>query len=298
MTRFVGPLVAVMLAHSSAWGAEIPSPGSNDPRIRYVRYVPDQVTVIRVQRGYVTRIILEPGEKIAVAATGFSADCAKPELEWCLRADVGTNQIWVKPKDGATFNNLEVNTNKRDYSIELKVLKDAGSKRNRDGRSTKDQAEPMFRVMFEYPLSMPLSQMLASQSWDPDSDEALAADIKSASDSPPSPRNWKYTIQVLQGADDIVPSLVFDDGAFTYFQFAGNREVPSVFHVSADGEEGRVNWHMRGDLYVVKRMSRKFVLRLGSAVIGVFNEAFDVEGVPPVDGTTSDRVSRVLRKPQ
>jgi len=73
--------------------AEVPIPGSHDARVRYVNYVRDEVTVIHVRRGSVTRVMLEAGEKIAVAATGFSADCAKPELEWCVRADLGTNQV-------------------------------------------------------------------------------------------------------------------------------------------------------------------------------------------------------------
>ena len=102
-------------------------------------------------------------------------------------------------------------------------------------------------------------------------------------------------MQVLSGAEDIVPSLVFDDGRFTYFQFPGNREVPSIFVISPDGEEGRVNYHMAEDLAVVQRMSRRFVLRLGKAVIGVWNDAFDPEGVPPRTGTTSERVTRSLR---
>ena len=92
-----------------------------------------------------------------------------------------------------------------------------------------------------------------------------------------------------------MPSLVFDDGRFTYFQFPGNREVPSIFVISADGEEGRVNYHMDGDLAVVQRTSRRFVLRLGKAVVGVWNDAFDAEGVPPRAGTTSEQLRRPVR---
>jgi type IV secretion system protein VirB9 len=52
---------------------------------------------------------------------------------------------------------------------------------------------------------------------------------------------------------------------------------------------------MDGDLAVVQRTSRRFVLRLGKAVVGVWNDAFDAEGVPPRAGTTSEQLRRTVR---
>jgi len=46
---------------------------------------------------------------------------------------------------------------------------------------------------------------------------------------------------------------------------------------------------------VADRVARRFVLRLGGSVIAIINEAFDLDGVPPVDGTTVPGVARVLR---
>jgi type IV secretory pathway VirB9-like protein len=43
--------------------------------------------------------------------------------------------------------------------------------------------------------------------------------------------NSDYSLAEGPGSEDIVPSLVFDDGRFTYLRFANNREVPAVFHV-------------------------------------------------------------------
>jgi type IV secretion system protein VirB9 len=52
---------------------------------------------------------------------------------------------------------------------------------------------------------------------------------------------------------------------------------------------------MEGDLLVVDRVSRRLMLRDGSAVVGVWNEAFDIDGVPPTRGTTVAGVRRVLK---
>lgn len=288
-------VLSLMLACSvgeHARAADVPTSGQRDARIRYIDYASDQVTVITVRRGVVTRITLEPGEKIAVSATGFSANCAVDTNEWCIRADVGSNQIWVKPRDGASHNNLEVLTDKRDYSIEFRVLPDASGGRGEQARLTD---EPMYRVIYRYPLGVSLTQMLQGR-------QASAMRTAAASTQQraelPQPRNWQYTMQVLKGGDDIAPGLVFDDGRFTYFQFPGNREIPAIFYVSANGEEGRVNYHMQDELFVVHRTARKFVLRLGEAIVGVFNEKFDPDGVPTDQGTTSPSVRRSLRSPQ
>ena len=80
---------------ASSQAAEIPSPGDGDQRVRYVTYHRDEVTKVTVRRGVVTRIVLGDDERIVIAGSGFLADCAKPEAEWCVRADVGTNQVWV-----------------------------------------------------------------------------------------------------------------------------------------------------------------------------------------------------------
>ena len=75
-----------------------------------------------------------------------------------------------------------------------------------------------------------------------------------------------------------MPTLVFDDGRFTYLRFPGNREIPAVFHVLGDGGETLVNARMEDDLLVVDRVSRRLMLRAGSAVVGLWNEAFDLDG--------------------
>ena len=51
---------------------------------------------------------------------------------------------------------------------------------------------------------------------------------------------------------------------------------------------------MEGALLVVDRVSRRLMLRAGSAVVGVWNEAFDIDGVPPANGTTVPGVDQIL----
>ncbi len=311
MNRLLIVLLLAGCATPTVLAADVPQPGDRDARVRYVTYKKDDVTVIKVRRGAVTRIVLADDEKIDVAGTGFPADCKKDELEWCVRADVGTNQIWLKPKDGATHNNLELKTNKRDYSFEFRVLPDVDYGRGpkvtmekvaeqKGGKQKEPEQEPMYRVIFRYPVhAPPLSALMAMQAANTAanqqaSEKALLDDRLAT--AKPAPKNWQYSMQILEGADEIAPSLVFDDGRFTYFRFAANREVPTIYYIAPTGEESRVNFHMEGDLAVVQRLGRRFVLRLGEAVVGVWNDSYDPDGVPPKDGTTINGVERTVRQ--
>lgn len=294
--RAAGIVATLMVVCGAAGAADLPQPSGFDARVRYVDYRKDDVTVVNVRRGAVTRIVLADDEKIVAAATGFGADCSKEVAEWCVRADVGSNQIWVKPRDGATYNNLELKTDKRDYSFDFRLLRDVkGAVPDLEGAHL--QSEPMFRVIFRYdPPALPVTaaSVLSMDTAVAPPTERQIVDAR-VRDSKPVIRNTKYSMQVLKGAEDIVPSLVFDDGRFTYFRFANNREIPTIFFISPNGEEARINFEMEGDLAMVQRMGRRFVLRLGKAVVGVWNEAFDADGVAPVQATTVDGVERVVR---
>ncbi len=300
---------AYALLSALGWvqAAGMPEAGPNDLRIRILPFKVNDVTVIRVQRGTVTRIMLESDEKIEIPVVGLSSDCKNDSDEWCISALLGSNQIFVRPRDNARRNNMELHTTKRDYSFAFEVVGENVSRGKRDSADV-----PFFRVIFDYPKPKPLAENISS------SDRAAAVDsllqrveISSSRPVPQSVdadygmspaqrlkaegisvRNINYTKQVLNKGEDADPSAVFDDGRFTYFEFPGAREIPAVFAHGSDGEATRVNWHMNGNYVVVQRTARKFTLRLGDAVVGVFNESFDRTGIETPTATVSASVIR------
>ena len=246
-------------------GASGPS-YSVDPRVRSVDYVADGVIEVPVSKGVVTRIVLERGEKIIAAATGAPSKCDNDQHLWCVVADTDANEIWVKPKPGAGRNNLELKTDRRDYSFDLEV-----------GEAT------TYRVMLRYPES-PGGDVHGP------SDAQVVADRLAAAQ--PEPKNLNYSLESNQKGADITPKAVFDDGRFTYFRFPGNSELPTIFVIGSDGREARTNYNMAGDYMVVQRLGRQFVLRLGKSVVSVWNESFDAQGIAPKAGTTVAGVAR------
>jgi type IV secretion system protein VirB9 len=102
-------------------------------------------------------------------------------------------------------------------------------------------------------------------------------------------------MEVILHSDDIAPTAAWDDGRFTYLRIPNNRRMPAVFRVADDGTESVVDKHVQGDTIVVHEVAKRFVLRLADEVVGIWNDAYDMDGVPPQGGTTASGVKRVLR---
>ena len=282
-------LLALSVASATATATEMA-----DPRLREIIYDPRAVVTVPVKRGVVTLVVLDADESITEVATGLGADCAKPEAVWCVAAQPGGHSLFVKPKSTASqANNLAVVTDRRTHAFRFAVLADSDPRppvyRLRVIGSARQTPVPTLNVR-------ELAAVTALSALPPippvPSAQQLVAERLQAQ---PAMKNTRYSIAEGKNSQDIVPTLIFDDGRFTYLNFPGNRELPAVFHVLGDGSETLVNTHMEDDLLVVDRVSRRLMLRAGAAVVGVWNEAFDLDGQPPAQGTTVAGVRRVIR---
>lgn len=288
-STLLGFLLAGVLSASAVSAADT---AGADPRLREVQYDPRAVVTVPVKRGVVTLVVLDADESITEVAAGLGGDCSKPDAAWCVAAQPGGRNLFVKAKSTAGApNNLAVVTDRRTHSFRFVVLADY------------DPKPPVYRLVVKGPAvaAQPAGRLalrdtvslvaLPAVPTPPSPQEVIAERLQAK----PQVMNSRYSIAEGKGSEDIVPTLVFDDGRFTYMRFPGNREVPAVFHVLGDDSETLVNARMEEDLLVVDRVSRRLMLRSGSAVVGVWNEAFDLDGVPPDGGTTVPGVQRVLK---
>ena len=269
--------------------------GPADPRLREITYDRQTVVTVPVKRGVVTLIVLDSDESILEVASGLGADCTKVEAAWCVAAQPGGRDLFVKPKSSASdANTLAVVTDRRVHSFRFVVLADS------------DPRPPLYRLLIRAPArpqsSPPVPPHLNIQevtaltalpaiSITPPPQQLVAERMQAR----PEIRNTRYSIAEGKASQDIVPTLIFDDGRFTYLRFPGNRDLPSVFHVLGDGSETLVNVRMEDDLMVVDRVSPRLMLRAGAAVVGIWNDAFDIDGQKAENGTTVPGVRRTLR---
>ncbi|MCE4557999.1 TrbG/VirB9 family P-type conjugative transfer protein [Pelomonas cellulosilytica] len=283
-------LLAAATASAGPAGPAGPAGHAGDPRLREVGYDPRGVVTVPVKRGVVTLVVLGADEAISEVAAGLGSDCTKTEAAWCVAAQSGGRTLFVKPKSSASAaNNLAVVTDRRVHNLRFVLLADG------------DATQPVYRLVITPPMApaaarivhqpAPVLPLLPPTPLPPSADQVVAERLQAK----PAVMNTRYSMAEGRGSDDIVPDLVFDDGRFTYLRFPGNREVPAVFHVLGDGTEALANARMEDNLLVVDRVSRRIMLRAGSAVVGLWNDAFDVDGIPPTMGTTVPGVQRLLK---
>jgi type IV secretion system protein VirB9 len=256
----------IVTAPAMAW--DIPG-WSNDPRVRQIVYAPDAVVRIQAQRGFATHISLDAQERIQVVAPGDRDG-------WQVVANKGDHDVYLKPQLSAHDTNLEIRTDRRSYSFDLVVLPIT---------EKFGTAKEMYRVSFVYPDEINIKARAGA-------DAALVAQRLAR---PSEVRNTQYSMQVLAHSDDIAPTAAWDDGRFTYIRIPDNRRIPAVFRVEGGGAESVVDKHMEEDTIVIHEVAKRFVLRLRDEVVGIWNDAYDMNGVPPSDGTTVPGVRRVVR---
>ena len=270
-------LLGAMLAASvNAQPVAAAQRAAADPRLRTVVFAADSVVDVPVRRGQITQIVLGDDEQIVgVPVSGKGANCADETHTWCV-AKQGRD-LFVKPKSGATSTNLIVVTDRRRHAFLLHPVEGAGL--------------ALMRLTVAAPM-VPRPVLVASAPPLPTAKEL----IEGRWQAKPAVRNSAYSVATGKDSDDIVPVLVFDDGTQTYFSFPNNRPIPTVFQIAPDGSEEMVNARMDADdLLVADRVGRRFVLRLGQSVAAIINDAFDLDGVPPKDGTTVLGVARVVK---
>jgi len=244
--------------------------------LRTVQFDAGTVVDVPVRRGQITQIVLGDDEQIVgIPISGKGSNCSNEAHTWCVGKQ--GRDLFVKPKTGATSMNLIVVTDRRRHAFLLHPVEGSGL--------------TLMRLTVAAPV-VPRPIAVAASPVLPTARELIDArwQVK------PLVRNSAYSVATGKNSEDIVPVMVFDDGTQTYFSFPNNRPIPTIFQIAPDGSEEMVNARMdTDDLLVADRVGRRFVLRLGQSVAAIINDAFDLDGVPPKDGTTVPGVARVVK---
>ncbi|MBZ2207144.1 P-type conjugative transfer protein VirB9 [Massilia soli] len=264
--------VALLLPAGAALSLTTPKPGKHDPRVRYVDYNPADVVKLVAHFGYQIDIVLAEGESVLPRGI-FMGD----KDAWTFATQ--GNHVLVKPKEENGRTNMTILTNRRAYSFDL------SSHWRKSGRS--DRRDMYYQVNFRYPRedaarSSQSALRLAEQ-------QRLAERL---GQSHPTV-NTNYHVQ---GSADLAPDEASDDGTFTRLTFKGNRDIPAIFIINADGSESLVNRTVEGKTVVIHALARKFILRKGGAVACVFNESFDPVGRGHPAGATMPGVQRAVKR--
>ncbi len=227
-THALAPLAA--LAEANADARRRPDPAHFSDAAQIYDYAPGAIYEVYGAPGFVSTIMLEPGEAIVTVAAG---DTTRWMVEETTGSDLANPRalLLLKPTRNDIRTNIVLVTDRRTYLIEA--------------------------------IAVPGQTYSAQTGWRyAGADNALAGGPSAAESF-----NFSYRIQTVRGfAPRWRPVRVFDDGRKTYIEFPpeiATSEAPPLF-ITESGEAALVNFRVSGNRYVVDRLFDQAELRLGA----------------------------------
>jgi type IV secretion system protein VirB9 len=204
--------------------------------------------VVRLEgcMNFQTMITFGAGEKIENVGLGDSN-------QWQVLPNKRADLLFVKPLVPKAYSNMTVVTDRHSYGFELKMASPAACARG----------DVLYNLKFVYAEDKVADLGLVK----PVDAESLLPQVDR--------RNMAYS---YQGASDLIPVRVFDDGASTWFKWAEGVSAPAVYALGPDNSESLVNYSTQGGYFVVDLVGRAFVLRRGAQTAILYNDRFS----PPV----------------
>ena len=244
MTRAL--LHAALLATSVAAA----SPAfADDPRLVERDYNPDQVIVVHGRANVQATIRFGENEHIENVAIGDS-------MKWQVTPNKRANLLFVKPLTERAATNMTVVTDRHTYLFDL-----VASPTNRN---------PLYVLSFRYPDEPAETQQAAGR---PPAETANAIEVAAATDPyavvDPAQLNYAWA---TAGDARLLPSQVYDDGDATFLTWPERTALPAILVKDHEGEEGPVNFAVRGDVIVVDGVPRQIVLRSGDDYATLTNQ--------------------------
>lgn len=241
-------IAAVACALASA--AAAPALGQ-DPRIQTRVFDEAQIVPVPGRIKVQTTIKFAPDEAIENVAIGDSA-------AWQVTPNRAQSILFVKPLEPAARTNLTVVTDKRTYLFDL---------------IASPRAAPLYVLQFRYPdieraaeeASLAAAAEAAREAASPLEMEA-ATDRLAVIDPARLNFNWAGAGQAV-----LLPTRTYDDGEAVFLSWPAGRAIPAILTLNEEGEEGPVNYTVRGDVVVVEGVPAQIVLRSGAEIATLTN---------------------------
>lgn len=248
--RVVAPITALTSANADA--RRRPDPNAFVDATQMYDYAPGALYEVYAAPGYLSTILLEPGEAIVTVAAG---DTTRWMVEETTSGDLTDPRtlLLVKPTRAGIRTNIVLATDRRTYLIEAIAV---------EGSAYSAQ------TAWRYP------------------DDRARRNASSISGVALEELNFRYRIDTIRGrTPHWRPVRVFDDGRRTYVEFPldiATSEAPPLF--LRDGADvALVNYRVVGNRYVIDRLLDIAELRLGGqrqTIVRISRERPRAQGGP------------------
>jgi type IV secretion system protein VirB9 len=240
-------LAATALVSMSALPAAA-APGSHgDDRLVQHMYTENEVVRIDGRTGVQATITFGAGEAIENVAVGDSA-------AWQITPNKRADVLFVKPIESGARTNMTVVTDRHTYFFDLVAS---------------PKARPVYLLRFTYrDVPKPKADGATLATLTPAEQAALGGN---PGETPVDPAALNFAWRP-KGDSRILPARIYDDGNATYLLWGEKSEVPAILVLNEKGEEGAVNYSVRGRTIVVDDVPRAIVLRSGKSQATLSNE--------------------------
>jgi type IV secretion system protein VirB9 len=242
---------------------------ARDPRIATRLYDAGQIVTISGRPDIQSTIQFGADERIENIAVGDSST-------WQVTPNKRASLLFVKPMKAPARTNMTVVTDQRTYLFDLVTT---------PGRA------PLYELRFTYP-QRPKPVMVA------------APVVAAAAIAPPTPKAPQTTPADLdfnwatKGARELLPNRAFDDGVSTWLAWPKDATIPAILVREPNGEEGPVNYTVKGEYVVVDGVPPQIVLRQGKLIATLTPAPRLPKPVPPADTPASETTSPQTAAPQ
>ena len=236
-------LAATLLASTAvSFGAN--AAAANDPRLASRLYRADEIVRIDGKIGVQASIVFADDEHIENVAVGDSET-------WQITPNKRANLLFVKPLTASARTNMTVVTDRHTYFFDLVAA---------------SSATPVYALRFTYPeeLKLPSPQQAGAALTD-----AERGAVGGEAPVDPAALNFAWR---RDGAAKLLPSRIYDDGQATYVIWSAGAAIPAILVRNEKGEEGPVNFAVRGDTIVIDEVPALIVLRSGKASATLVNQ--------------------------
>lgn len=194
---------------------------------------------IDCQVGYLTDIILRPGERVTHIAAGDT-------MQWMVdQAVIGnTTHVYIKPKVKDITTNLIINTGVRSYRLTI---------------TSGDTYTPIVSWTFAAEEKAEAEAIAKSR--------AAHQSLLNKTAESPDDLNFNYTFTRKRNIEEYKqPIAVFDDGVRTYIKMPkSNRyELPVLYNVGKDKKLMLINYRVKGNMYIADRCFTRARLIFGA----------------------------------
>lgn len=253
LTIFLGTTLLLSVSGQSL-ANQVPRALSTDSRLRVVPYNANNVVTLYCKEMIMTSIQFGQDEVIQGVKVGDS-------IAWEATTNKAhLNMLFIKPTMADADTNMTVLTNQHVYNFRLVVPS--------SDALPEVAIAPTYNLRFTYPEAE--AEAAAAKAANLSTERnAVVADNETS----PLDWNWAYSFS-CHCQTDFVPVRAFDDGKFTYFQFAKNSPIPAIFIVDGKGHESLANWHMKGEYVVIQKLAKQFSMRSGDVVSCIFNDKY------------------------